>query len=74
VQIGAVMVACVYWTVFFIQYAYYAAMNLIKLKFWEYIGFQIAELGFYAVMACVCYCITTYMIMKLDEKMPKTEE
>ena len=74
VQIGAVMVACVYWTVFFIQYAYYAAMNLIKLKFWEYIGFQIAELGFYAVMACVCYCITIYMIMKLDEKMPKTEE
>lgn len=74
VQIGTATVAGVYWAVFFIQYAYYAAMNLIKLKFWEYIGFQIAELGFYAVMACVCYCIATYILMKLDEKMPKSEE
>jgi hypothetical protein len=58
---------------FAVQYVYYAAMNLIKLKFWEYIGFQIMELVFYAIMAWVCYCIATFILIKLDEKMPKSE-
>ncbi len=72
-QIGVVTMTAVYWTLFLVQYVYYAVMNLVKLKFWEYIGFQMIELGFYAVMAGVCYCIATYILIKLDEKLPKTE-
>ena len=73
IQIGIVTTAIVYWAVFLIQYAYYAVMNLRINKFWEYIGFQLIELGFYLLMAGICYCIATYIIVKLDEKMPKTE-
>lgn len=73
IQIGVSTMTVVYWAVFLIQYAYYAVMNLRINKFWEYIGFQIMELGFYVFMACICYCIATYILIKLDEKMPKTE-
>ena len=73
VQVGVLVTAATYWAVFAVQYVYYGAMNLIKLKFWEYIGFQIMELVFYAIMAWVCYCIATFILIKLDEKMPKSE-
>ncbi len=73
VQVGVLVTAATYWAVFAVQYVYYAFMNLTKLRFWEYIGFQIIELVFYAIMAWVCYCISTFILIKLDEKMPKTE-
>lgn len=73
IQIGTLVTTAVYWLVFLVQYAYYAVMNLRINKFWEYIGFQLIELGFYLIMACVCYCIVTFMMVRLDEKMPKTE-
>lgn len=72
-QFGAFIMAIVYWSVFLIQYVYYAIMNIIKLSFFEYLGFQIMELGFYAILAFICYCITDYTLIKLDEKMPKIE-
>ncbi len=72
-QKSAAVSSIVYWTVFFVQYVYYAIMNLVKLDFWHYIGFQIIELVFYAVLACICYCVIVYVLIKLDEKMPKTQ-
>jgi hypothetical protein len=72
-HIAVAAAAFAYWVIFFIQYAYYAVMNLIKLNFWEYLGFQILELGFYTVMAFICYAISLYIIIKLDEKMPKAD-
>ena len=73
VQFGVAATATAYWLVFLFQYLYYAIMNMRTNRFWEYIGFQIIELGFYVLMACICYCIATYILVKLDEKMPKAE-
>ena len=73
IQIGVLTISVVYWVVFFIQYVYYAVMNMRINKFWEYIGFQCIELGFYLIMACICYCVAMYILVKFDEIMPKNE-
>lgn len=73
IQISVAAMAAVYWIVFLVQYVYYAFMNLIKLNFLDYVGFQILELGFYALMACICYCVAVFILIRLDEKMPKAQ-
>lgn len=73
IQAACVSLSLVYWLTFLIQYVYYALMNLIKLNTIQYVEFQIAELVFYAIFACIAYCIAVYGLIKFDEKMPKLE-
>ncbi len=73
VQIGLAVMALVYWLTFYIQYVYYDIITLIKLDYLHGMSLQIINLLVNAVLAAICYCIATFILIKLDEKMPKTE-
>ncbi len=71
---GAAVMAAVYWLTFYIQYVYYDIMTLIKLDVFYGQSLQIFELLANAVLACIGYTVIIFILIKLDEKMPKTGE
>lgn len=71
---GAAVMAAVYWLTFYLQYVYYDIMTLIKLNVFYGQSLQIFELLANAVLACIGYTVITFILIKLDEKMPKTDE
>ena len=73
VHIGLMVMALIYWLTFYIQYVYYDIITLIKLDFLYGMSLQLVNLVANAVLAAICYCIAAFILIKLDEKMPKTE-
>ena len=74
IQIGIFATAVIYWLTYLIQYIYIDILTLIEVEYVEGLGMQLVYLLLNAVLSCVCYCIMMYFVIKLDEKMPKTEE
>ncbi len=70
-QAGVFAMAIVYWLTFYIQYVYYDIMTLIKLDYFYGASFQILTLLANAALACIGYTIVIFMLIKMDEKMPK---
>ena len=73
-QAGALVMAVVYWMTFYIQYVYYDIMTLIKLDQFAGASLQILTLLANAVLACIGYLVVIFMLIKMDEKMPKTND
>lgn len=73
VHIGLIAMALIYWLTFYIQYVYYDIITLIKLDYLYGLSLQIVNLLVNAVLAAICYCIAAFILIKLDEKMPKIE-
>lgn len=73
-QAGVLTMALVYWLTFYIQYVYYDIMALIKLDTFYGASFQILSLLADAAMACIGYTIVTFMLIKMDEMMPKSNK
>ena len=71
---GGVVMAVTYWLTFYVQYVYYDIMTLIKLDVFYGQSLQIFELLANAVLACIGYTVITFILIKLDEIMPKTDE
>ena len=71
VQRGAVAACIVYWLTYYMQYVYYDVVTWIKLDYFEGASLQIFTIAVDAVLAAVCYCIITFILMKLDERNPK---
>ena len=72
-QAGVLTMAIVYWMTFYIQYVYYDIMTLIKLDYFYGASFQILTLLANAALACIGYTVVTFILIKMDEKMPKTD-
>lgn len=73
VQLGIFSTAIIYWLTFYFQYIYIDILSLLKFEYVEGLGMQIIYLLLNAVLACICYCIMMFIMMKYDEKMPKTQ-
>lgn len=73
VHVGLAVMALIYWLTFYIQYVYYDIVTLIKLEYLHGMSLQLVNLLVNAVLAAICYCVAAFVLIKLDEKMPKTE-
>lgn len=74
VQIGIFTTAVIYWLTFYLQHVYITVLSVLKFDYVEGIPMQIIYLLLDAVLACICYCIMMYIMLKLDEKLPKTQD
>jgi hypothetical protein len=74
IQLGLLATAVIYWLTFYFQHVYITVLSLLKFDYVEGIPMQVIYLLLDAVLACICYCIMLYIMLKLDEKMPKTKE
>lgn len=74
IQLGAFVAALIYWLTFIIQYIYIDILSLISFGRVEEFVMQFVYVLLNAILAAICYCIINYMLMKMDEKMPKTDE
>ena len=73
VQVGALISAAIYWLTFYVQYVYYDIITIIKLDYFEGASLRLFTLAVNAVLACICYCIAIFILMKFDEHLPKQE-
>ena len=73
-QAGALTMAAVYWLTFYIQYVYYDIMTLIKLNEFYGASLQILTLLANAALACIGYTVVVFVLIRLDEKMPKHDD
>ena len=73
VQIGAFSAAVVYWLTFVLQYVYIDILALINFGRIEEFFMQFIYVVLNAILATVCYCMINYLLMRMDEKMPKAD-
>lgn len=74
IQVGVFSTALIYWLTFYFQYIYIDILSLMNFEYVEGFGMQIIYLLLNAVLACICYCIMMFILIKFDEKMPKVQE
>ena len=74
IQVGIFSTAVIYWLTFYFQYVYIDILSLIKFDYVEGFVLQIIYLLLNAVLACICYCIMMYILMKFDEKLAQGQE
>lgn len=74
VQAGAFAAAMIYWLTFILQYIYIDILSLINFGRVDEFFMQFIYVILNAILAAICYCALNYMLMKLDEKMPKIDE
>lgn len=67
IQIGIFSTAAIYWLTFYFQYVYIDILSLLKFDYVEGFAMQIIYLILNAVLACICYCIMMFILMKFDE-------
>lgn len=72
-QVGAFVAAVIYWLTFILQYVYIDILALISFGRIDEFFMQFIYVVLNAVLATVCYCIINYLLMRMDEKMPKTD-
>lgn len=73
VQVGAFVAAVIYWLTFILQYVYIDILALIKFGRIDEFFMQFIYVILNAILATVCYCIINYLLMRMDEKMPKKD-
>ena len=73
-QLGAFIAALIYWLTFIIQYIYIDILSLISFGRVDEFFMQFVYVLLNAILAAICYCIINYMLMKMDEKMPKIDQ
>lgn len=73
IQVGALTAAIIYWLTFLLQYVYIDILALINFGRIDEFFMQLIYVLLNAILATVCYCIINYLLMRMDEKMPKTD-
>lgn len=74
IQIGAFTAAIIYWLTYIVQYIYIDILSLISFGRVEEFFMQFIYVILNAILAAICYCIINYMLMKMDENMPKIDQ